>query len=80
MNLPKDILLEILYFLDWKKIYKLIKIFKYNIPEQLRIYDKYNNSLKYVEINDICDNRIEYLEIVKYLHSIGKDCSMNVMD
>jgi serine/threonine protein kinase len=80
MNLPKDIILEVLYFLDWEGFYKVIEYLKYDIPKQLIRYDKYNNLLKNLEICDICKNSIEYLEIVKYLHSIGKECTTFAMD
>jgi hypothetical protein len=80
MNLPKDIIYDILYFLDWKEFYKVIKYLKYDISQHLILYGKYNNSLKHLEIDEICGNSIEYLEIVKYLHSIGKGCSVDAID
>jgi hypothetical protein len=80
MNLPKDIIFEILYFLDWEEFYKVIKYLKYDIPQQLILYDKYNNELKHLKIDDLCNCKIEYLEIVKYLHSTGTECTQYAMD
>jgi hypothetical protein len=80
MNLPKDIICEILYFLDWKEFYKVIKYLKYDIQKQLILYDKYNNSLQNLTMDTMCYNTIEYFEIFKYLHSIGKKCTANAMN
>jgi hypothetical protein len=80
MIFPKDILYEILYFLDWIEFYKVIKYFKYDISKQLKQYNKSNNSLEKMTIDNMCLRPYEYLEIVKFLYSIGKKCSTNAMD
>jgi hypothetical protein len=48
----------------------VIKYLKYDIPRQLILYNKYNNSLKKLKMINVCNCKIEYLETVKYLHSI----------
>jgi hypothetical protein len=80
MNLPKNIICEILYFLNCKEFYKVIKYLKYDIPRQLIIYNKYNNSLKKLKMINVCNCKIEYLEIVKFLHNIGTKCSPGSID
>jgi hypothetical protein len=61
MNLPKDILFEILYFLNWEEFYKVIKYFKYDIHQQLIRCNKYNNSLNKLIIDNMCIRPYEYL-------------------
>jgi hypothetical protein len=80
MNLPKDIIYDIFSFLDWIEFYKVIKYFKYDMQKQLIRYNKSNNSLTKMTIYYMCLRPYEYLEIVHFLHSIGKKCSSNSMD
>ena len=76
---PKNITFEILYFLEWKEFYKILQHNGLNIQEQLKIYVKCNNSLNNLTIDKVCENEIEYLEVVKYLHSIGAECTVDAM-
>jgi hypothetical protein len=80
MNFPEDILCDIFSFLDWMEFYKVIKYFKYDIPQQLIRYNKSNISLKYMTIDNMCLRPYEYLEIVQFLYSIGVKCSTDAMD
>jgi hypothetical protein len=81
MLFPKKIIFEILHFLEWKEFYNILKHYGFNITKQLEIYAKYNNSLSYFElVGDACCEDVEYLEIVKYLHSIGKKSSFMAID
>jgi hypothetical protein len=79
MNLPKDILSNVFSFLDWIEFYKVIKYFKYDIPQQLIRYSKSNNSLTKITIDNMCANRIEYLELVEFLYSVNAKCSTNAI-
>jgi enhancing lycopene biosynthesis protein 2 len=81
MFFPKNIIFEILYFLEWNEFYNILKHYGFNITKQLKIYAKYNDSLSYFEcVGDACCEDVEYLEIVKYLHSIGKPSSFMAID
>jgi hypothetical protein len=68
MSFPKNIILEILYFLEWEEFYKILQHNNFNIQKNLKIYTKYNNSLNKLTINNVCNMKTEYLEVVKYLH------------
>ena len=85
MCFPKEILNEILYFLDWEEFYQIIKSLDLNIQHQLKQYGKRNNSLDALTIDNICNMKAEYLGVIKYLHKIhghknGKECTDDAMD
>jgi hypothetical protein len=80
MNIPKNVMYEILYFLDWEEFYNIIKHLKLNIQQQLKQYEKSNKSLQKITIDNICIHVNEYVEIVQYFHNIGKDFSEYSID
>ncbi len=65
--LPTELVYECISFLDWKEYYKLCKYI--NIDLRLNIYFRDNDQT--LEIDSICEEDEEYLEIVKFLHSIN---------
>ncbi len=74
--LPTDLVYACIEFLDWKEYYKLCKYI--NIDLRLNIYFR-NNDQK-IKIDNICDENEEYLEIVKFLHSINAPYTYLAMD
>ena len=92
MNLPKNILYEILYFLDWREYATICD--KLGISLKFNIYVKYNNSLENFDncreyLNNIsyqnknmmnCASFYGHLEIVQYLHSIDAKCTTGAMN
>lgn len=69
--LPKDLLYECLYFLRWDEYYDVCK--HMNIALRFDIYLR-NNQAK-MDIDYICNQVCEYLEIVKCLHSMNARCT-----
>jgi hypothetical protein len=61
MFFPKNIIFEILHFLEWEEFYKILKHYGFNITKQLKIYAKYNNSLNILKVDELCMEKIEYL-------------------
>jgi ankyrin repeat protein len=68
MLFPKNIIFEILHFLEWKEFYNILKHYGFNITKQLKIYAKYNNSLNILKVNELFFEKIEYLEVFKHIH------------
>jgi len=65
-SIHDQIQFEILLFLNWNEYYDVVKELK--IQLRLEIYNKYNNSMYKLTINDVCKMKREYLEIVQYLY------------
>jgi hypothetical protein len=72
MNLPKNILYEILYFLDWREYADICK--KLEISLNFNVYIKYNNSLENFEN---CEKYIRYVswQCNKYKYKNRMDCA-----
>src|SRR5688572_8477815 len=66
--LPTDLVYECLFFLDWKEYYEVCKYLNINL--KLNVY--FRNYLHLMSIDEICNEKEEYLDIVKFLHSINK--------
>jgi hypothetical protein len=87
MQRDKTILYEILFFLDWREYMNVCD--ELGIDLKFNVYAKYNNSLekfdncqKYLKDNSKlvknmmgCASFYGYLDVVKYLHSIGNECT-----
>ena len=78
-----EIIYEILFFLDWRDYYNVIR--KLDMPLKFNIYHKYNKSLINKSlinksIDDICSEKREYLEVVKFLYSIDAPLTKVAMD
>ena len=65
--LPTDLIYECISFLDWKEYYKLCK--HINIELRLSIYFKCN--LQKITIDNVCKEKEEYVDVVKFLHSVS---------
>ena len=65
MDLPNDIKQLIFSCCDWKQYYELC--IEYGMPLRLKLL----NDLPSIEY--ICNEKIEYFEIVKYLHKIHEN-------
>ncbi len=74
--LPTDLIYECISFLDWKEYYKLCK--HINIDFRFNVYFRNNNQI--LGIDSICGEKEEYLEIVKFLHSINVPFTQNAMN
>ncbi len=81
-HLSKDLVyecIEFLEFLDWKEYYHLCKFI--NIDLRFNIYFKNNpQKLDKLDIDDICDEEKEYLEIVQFLYSAGYQFTEDAMN
>ena len=67
IDLPADIVYTCIEFLDWREYYKLCK--HMNIDLRLNIY--FRNNSQTLKIDNICNEKEEYLEVVKFLNSIN---------
>ncbi len=65
--LPTDLVYACIEFLNWKEYYHTCK--HLNIDLRLNIYFRDNN--QNLTVNNICEEKKEYLEVVKFLHSIN---------
>src|SRR5688572_19892773 len=74
--LPTDLIYECIFFLDWKEYYKVCKYI--NIDLRLNIYFRNNN--QQLTNDSICEETEEYLEVVKFLHSINAPFTQDAMN
>src|SRR5688572_3646884 len=75
-DLPTDIVYVCIEFLDWKEYYKLCK--HIHIDFRFNVYFRNNNQK--LSIDDVCYEKEEYLEVVKFLHSINAPYTQYAMN